>query len=105
MLVVDGVVLEPVEQSEQMGELECRCARIAQKDLDAGDKVVEIRHLREDVVSDDQARALPVGDELSSDLRSEERDEGLHSALLGSTRDIDGGIDSESRNCRANEVL
>src|SRR5438309_11972257 len=105
MLVVDGVVLDAVEEAEQMRKLERRGPCIAQKDLDGGDKLVQIRHLRENVVSDDQARALPVAHKLASDLRSAERDEGLHSTLLGSTRHVGGGIDSEKRDSRAHEVL
>ena len=56
MLVVDRVVLEAVEQLQQVRELERRRTLVAEDDLHPRDEVVQIRHLGEHVVADDEAR-------------------------------------------------
>ena len=105
VLVVDRVVLEPVEQAEQMREFERRGSVFAEEDLDARDEVVQIGNLRQDVVADDQARALALVHEGLSRGAAEEIDERRHAALLGSLRDIGGRVDSQDRNAGADKVL
>ena len=103
--MVDRVVLKPVEQTEQVRELERRGPVVAEQDLDAGDEVVQVGHLREHVVADDEARALPFVDEPLRRLAAEERHERRHAPFLRRLRDVRRRIDPEDRNPGADEVL
>jgi hypothetical protein len=58
------------------------------------DEVVQIGHLSEDVISDDQARSLALRDEARGKISSEKRNQRRHSARLGGLRNIAGGIDA-----------
>ena len=91
MLVVDRVVLNGVEQTEQVGKLEGGGYIVAEEDLNSGDEVVQIRHLCDDVVSRDQARALALRDELRGQVPPEMLNQRRHAALLRGLRD-GGGI-------------
>ena len=105
VLVVDGVVLEPVEQAKEVRKLEGRGPVVTQKDLHSRDEVVQIWDLREHVVARDQTGALALVDQSLSGGAAEEVDEGGHSALLGSLRDIGGRVDPQNRYAGADEVL
>ncbi len=83
MLVVDRVVLEAIEQVQEVRELERGGSVGTEKDGYAGDEVVELRDLGEDVVPDDEARALPLVDETLSRLGAEERHQGRNATRLG----------------------
>ena len=75
MLVVDGVELVLVEQTLEVGELEGEQARGCKELRESGDEVVEVRHLGEDVVADDEVRPAALGRDLAGDVPAEEPDE------------------------------
>ena len=80
-----------------MRELERRRAVVAEQDLHAGDEVVQVGHLREHVVADDEARALALVDQPLRGLAAEERDERRHAARLRVLRDVRRRVDAEDR--------
>jgi hypothetical protein len=105
VLVVDRVVLDAVEQVQKVRKLECRRSSRRQQRRDTAHEVVEIRDLREDVVSDDEARALSLGDQALRHLAPEERDERRNALLLRSFRDVGRRVDSEHLDAAPEKVL
>ena len=97
VLVVDGVELVLVHQPQEMGELHREHAGGAEKDLQAGHEVVQVRHVGEDVVADQQIGPLPRGDQLAGGGRAEELHQRRDARRLGRGGDVGGRLDAEHR--------
>ena len=64
VLVVDRVELVVLDQPQQVRHLDRHDALGREHHLEAGDEVVEVRHVRHHVVGGEQVRAPPLGHEL-----------------------------------------
>ena len=71
----------------------------------AGDEVVEVGDVGEDVVGDQQVGAAALGHEPGGELAAEELDDGLDAPLPGDLGDVGGGLDAERRDAALDEVL
>ena len=60
VLVVDRVVLEVLDQLREVRELERRCPSRPEQRSHAGDEVVDIGHLGENVVSENKVGVAPL---------------------------------------------
>jgi len=60
MLVIDRVDLALVKQTHQMGELHRDDPRVGEKKAHAFDEVIQIWHVSQDIVSDQQISAQPL---------------------------------------------
>jgi hypothetical protein len=105
VLVVDRVVLEPVQQAKKMRKLERRRAVVTEEQLHPGDEVVEVWNLCEDIVAQDEAGALALVGEPLRALAAKELDQRRHTPLLGGLRDVGGRVDPENLNVGADKVL
>ena len=105
VLVVDGVELVLVDQPHDVGELHRQHAARREDDLHAGDEVVEIRHLREHVVAEEQVGRAAVRRELLGQLDSEEAHQGGHALRFGGRGDVGRRLDAERRDAGLDEPL
>src|SRR5579871_4605248 len=88
MLVIDRVELVLGDEPHEMRDLDGGDAARLHQNADAGDEGVEVRHLREDVVADDEIGAAALGRELAGEPRVEEIDQGLDAAFARGAGDI-----------------
>ncbi len=105
MLVVDLVELVAGDRPLEMRELQRDRAFGLQQPGDAGHEVVDVRHLGQDVVADDQVGRVAIVRERARQLFAEERDAGGHALGLGGRRNIGGGLDAENRDAHCFEML
>ena len=105
MLVVDRIELVLVDQALKMRHLDGDHAFRRQEMRHAGDEIVELRHLRQHVVGDDQIGMPALGHDLSSQSLAEEGVERRDAAFRRLFRDIGGGLDAEDRHAEADEML
>ena len=105
MLVVNRVELILRHEPHQMGELQRDHPAWGEHDFHSGDEVVDVGHLREHVVADEQVGLPSLGDERARGLAPEELEERRHPSGNGGLGDIHGGLDPERRNAACHEVL
>ena len=105
VLVIDRVELVVLDQPQQVRHLDRHHAVVGQQDLEAGDEVVEVRHVRHHVVGGDQVGALALVDEIASRLAAEESDERVDPEILRDLGDVGGGLDAERRDAALDDVL
>ena len=86
VLVVDGVELVLLEQPQQVRELHRDRPARRQRDRQPGDEVVELRHVGEDVVADDQVGPFAARRQLLGEGAAEEPDAGGDALRLGRRR-------------------
>src|SRR5512143_2546010 len=78
---------------------------VVEQDLHAGDEIVNVGHLSEHVVADDEIGALSVCGELPSGFASEEFHEGRHTFGFCHLRDVGSALDAEDRDLAGDEIL
>src|SRR6266436_8101794 len=105
MLVVYGVELilfhQPLEMRKFHGDDTARF----QQNLHAGNKVVYIRHLSENVIAQKEIRLFSGIGEFAGGFTPEEFYEGRHTSLDGDGRDVRGRLDAEDRHFIPYKVL
>ena len=89
--MVDGVELVLRDQALQMRELERDDTLRLEQALHAGDEVVEVGHLRQHVVADDEVGLLALGGEPLGKRRAEELDQRRHAALRAASATLAAG--------------
>ena len=105
VLVVDGVELVLVDQPHDVGELHRQHTGRGERDLHAGDEVVEVRHLSEDVVAEEEVGVAALGGQLVRQLDAEEAHHGRHALLLGGRGHVGRRFDAEDRDAGLDEPL
>ena len=95
VFVIDGIELIVRDQLHEMRELDRDHAARSQRDLQSSDEVVEVRHLREHVVAEEQVRLLSCGHELTRCRTSEELDRRWDASRNGDLRHICGRLDTQ----------
>ena len=105
MLVIDRVELDVLDQLEKMRKLDGHGAVGLQQQGDAGDKVIELRHMREHIVADDQIGLPALARQGPRQMLAEELDQGRNADLLRRGGDGIGRIDAEHRHAHGDEIL
>src|SRR5580698_7333827 len=105
VLMIDRIELILLHQPHQMRKLDSDDTTRPQQDLHPCDKVVEIGHLGEHVVSEQQIGALALGNQVTRSTRPEEFDEGGHALLNSHWGNICCWLDPEHRDLFLNEIL
>ena len=68
-------------------------------------KIIELRHVREHIVGDDEVRLAALRCQFRGDLLAEKLDQRRHADFFSSRRHRIGRIDPEHRNAHAQEIL
>src|SRR5215470_5034034 len=76
-----------------------------QHQLQAFDEIVEVGHLRQDVVSKNQVGGASVGDELFGYFSSEKLDQSWHALRHCHFRDIGRRLNAKDRHVLLDEIL
>jgi hypothetical protein len=105
VLVVDGVELVLLDELLQVRELDGDNTLGPEQRGDASDEAVQVGHLGQDVVADDQVGHGPLADELRCELGAEELREGGDALLLGHLRHVEGRLDAEDGDALRDEPL
>ncbi len=105
MLVIDGVELHLFDQPQQVGELHRQHTVVREHPGEAGDEIVEVGHMRQHVVADQQIGGDAFAAQLIGQLAAEKRHPGRHADGFGCFGDVGGWLDAQHRNVRRHEVL
>ena len=105
VLVVDGVELDVLDEFEQVRELEGRSALRFQERRDPGNEIVELRHVREHVIRDNEIGTAALARELAGERLPEEFHQRRHADALSRTRHRIRGIDAEHRHAHLQKFL
>src|SRR3954465_11875088 len=88
-----------------MWKLHCKNAICLKRNLDATDKVSQLWHVGEHVVTDQQIRLLSFLFELVGNIAVKESHARRDALLLGGRRYVSGGFNAEDRNPSFIEIL
>ena len=102
--MVDLIELVARDLVHELRELERDDARGLQRDADPGDERVQVGHLREHVVADDQVGGEALGHERLRVLLVEELHARGNALLLRDARDVGRGLDPERGDAASHEV-
>ena len=94
MLVVDGVELALLDQVDNVRRLDHGHTRGLQQGSDAVDEAVQIGHMREHIVGQEDIRFLALGGQLFRQLFGKEGVDAVDAALVGGAHLLFGGIDA-----------
>ena len=89
--MVDRVELVPLHEADEVRELQRHDAVRLEQDLQARDEVVEVGHLGQHVVADDEVGPASLRRELPGRRLAEELDQGRDALLLGRLGDVGAG--------------
>jgi hypothetical protein len=105
VLVVDRVELVLVHELEQVGELHRDHAARLEQELHAADEIIDVRHVRQHVVAEQEIRPALLGGDRGRGLPAEELD-GRRDALGDrGLRDVRCRLDAATRHAARDEVL
>src|ERR1051325_646390 len=105
VLVVYLIELISVDCAEEMRKLDRHHSGRLQQNLQACDEIINVRHLCQHVVAENQVRSLAVGEQLPSRLNAKKFNEGRYTFLARNLCDVGSRLDSECRNASVDEVL
>ena len=105
MLMVDRVVLPPLDQPEQVRELERHQARVLDQRAQSRGEAADIRHMSEDVIRGDQVSSPVLLPDPLAGLRPEELDFRPDAARPGSLGHVGGRLYPEHRDSAGRKVL
>ena len=103
--MVDRVVFEVLDQLRKVGELERRRPVRREELGDAGDEVVDVRHLGQHVVAEDEVCRATFGRQSCAELGAEELRDRRHAAGHRSLCHVARRLDSQHRDPLRQEVL
>src|SRR5688572_6455735 len=105
VLVIDRIELIQIHELHEMRELERRDSALREQLLHAGDEIVEVGHVGEHVVAEDQLRGSVRGAKIGRGLLAEKADDGRNS--LGDSRVGRAlrGLDAETLYVASHEML
>ena len=105
VFVVNRVELGMFDEIDGVGEFEDDSAFGLQKRLQAGDEVVGVWGVGEDVVAEDEVSFFAGGGEFFGKVVAEEFDDGFDAFFAGDFGDVGGGFNAEARNVGFSKVL
>src|SRR5262249_21829573 len=103
--MVDRVELVLVDQSLEVWKLDGDDAARFEEKRDAANEVVEVGHLRQDVVADDEIRRVTLRDKFLGGAASEEPRDSWNAASDRGSCYVFRGLDAENRDAFGDEVL
>ncbi len=103
--MVDRVVLEVLHELREVRELERRGAVGREERRDAGGEVVDVGHLGEDVVPEDEVRVPALAREPRAELRPEELGDRLDTSRDRCLGDVQRRLDPQHGDALREEVL
>ena len=103
--MVDGVKLILLHEPLEMRKLHGNDASWFEQDFHSSNKIIEVRHLREDVVAEEQISSLAGGREFACCFRAKELDESRNAFLNRDSSDVCRGFDSQYRYLLLDKVL
>ena len=103
--MIDGVELVLVDQPLEMRELERDHAVRRQQMRHAADEIIEVRHLRQNVVADDEVGLLAFGGEPLRERQPEKLDQRRNILAPRHLGHVGGGLDPDDRHAERQEVL
>ena len=103
--MVDGVVLPPLDQPEQVRELQRDQAVVLDELAQAGREAPDVRHVREDVVPGHQVGPAVLFGDLPAGLGAQELDDGPDAPGASRLGDIRGRLDAQHRDVPGEEML
>lgn len=105
MLVIDGVELNIFHQPQQMRKFDADDTIRFQNAIEPTDEVVDVRHVRQHVVADDDIGGKAPGDEIGSRFLAEEPRFRGNADLPRHIGDVFGRFDAEHRHAGLDEML
>ena len=105
VLVIDGVELVEFDEFQEMGKLHRQHPLGLQCKLQAGDEVVDVGDVGENVVADQEVGLGAIGCQDLGGFGAEEPDQGRDALLLGDFGDVRRRLDAEDRYALGLEVL
>ena len=104
VLVVDRVELVVGQEPEQVRHLDREEAVVGEQDREATDEVVDVGHLGQDVIADEQVGAASGGRELPREGSPEEPCDRRDALALGNPGDVQRRLDPKCWDSARNEV-
>src|SRR5712671_4558350 len=105
VFMVHLVELISVNRSQQVRELDCDDSRGRQQNLETTDEVVQVRHLGENVIAEDQVRVMSTSDQIARGFYSEESHERGDALRFGYLGDVRRWLYPERGDSTLNEIL
>ena len=105
MLVVDRVILPPLDQPQQVRELQRHHAFVFDQRSQAGREAPDVRHVGEDIVRGHQVSPAVLPGDLKAGLRPQELDLRPDTPGARRLRHVRGRLDAEHRDAGCLEVL
>src|SRR5215208_4964005 len=105
MLMIDRVELILVDEPLEMRKLQRDHAVRSQQMRHARRKIVEVRHLRQHIVADDEIGGLAFGYEFLRKPKTEEFDQRRNVFAPGYFGNIGGRLDTRHRNTQRQKML
>ncbi len=105
VLVVDGVELDVIDQIDNVGALDDGHAGRLQHGFDAGDEAVEVGHVGQDVVGQEDVGRLALVYQLRRQVAGEEGDHRRDARLAGGRGRGDRRVDAQHGDTPVGEVL
>src|SRR5713226_6522654 len=103
--MVDSIKLVFLHETQQVREFQSDYSPVSEQAFHSGNETVEIRHLREHIVAEEQIRTFSFRRQFSSHLPVEKPDERRDVSLERSRGDISRRFNAENRNPASDEIL
>lgn len=104
VLVIDGVELEVFDEVAGVREFEDDATGGSDECGEAGDEIVDVGDVGEDVVGENEIGGLAVADKIGGELLGEELVEGGDPGIGSDGGDVGGGFDAEAGDTFGDEV-
>jgi hypothetical protein len=105
VLVIDRIELIVFHQPDEMGEFHRDHPVISHQRCEAVDEIVQVRHMGEDIVAQDEIGPAAFVHDVSCGLPPEKPRPGFNAPLPRIRGDAVGGLDTEARDAFTDEVL
>src|SRR5258705_12468665 len=105
MFMIDGVEFIMFDQAGQVRKLQRENSVGFQQQLEAFDEIIDVRHLRQYIVADNQVRRFSLARKFQRELRPEKTSQRGHPLFDGHFGHVCGRFDSEDRHSSFYEVL
>src|SRR5438874_13586942 len=105
MFMVDRIVLVLFDEPKKMWKLNRDRSFRLEDQLHASDEIIQIRHMRQNIVSDQKICLLARSRQLSSRFGAKEFQQSWDSFLLCRASDILGRLNSQDRDAPGRKIL
>ncbi len=105
VLVIDRVEMVELDKLVQVRKLHRDYTSIPQEYFQATDEIHQVRHMRQDVVSDDQVRLGLLCNQLACEFNAKEFCDGRNANILGCFCNIAAWFDTQYRDIALHKIL